>query len=121
MSNIAGIDALLRAHHHFLLFAQCLRELSLRDRAAVEGCHLAGRVRAAEVIVDPEKRERQRDQREESWTNRFVFGDEIEHVSASCDVKKGELAFALRLVAEWFRVPNRDPGVRGRMVSYFHL
>src|SRR5439155_8521226 len=109
-----GIDALLRAHHHFLLLAQGLRELRLRDRAAVEARDLAGRVGAAKVIVDTEKRERQRDEREYELDNSLVLGDEVEHVRAPIVTSKRANSRSPFVLAEWTGLEPATPGVTGR-------
>jgi hypothetical protein len=120
-----GIDALRGLAQPFLLVADRLRELGLRDLAAVVGRDFSDAAAAAEVVIHAEERERDHDQKQNELRDPLVLVDKIKHrlrsilsspasmpaaraaccgrrrraaITAGCE--KGELAFALRM-AEW--------------------
>ncbi len=112
----------LRPAQHLLLVAQRIRELGLRDAAAVEARDFADRVAAAEVVVDAEERERQRDQREDELDDPLVLGDDVEHVrtlatlgsATAAESKRANSRSPLGLLAEWTGLEPATPGVTGR-------
>ncbi len=92
------VDAALCTHQHFLLFAQRLRELVLRDLSAVERGDVTDACGIAEIVVDAEESERQHDEREHDLHDALVFVDDVEHAFGTCfgrrDVRTRSLARA---------------------------
>src|SRR5262249_35424782 len=102
-----GIDPLGRAPQSFLLVADGVRKFDLGDLAAVVLRDSSRAATAAEIIVDSEERERNHDQRKNELRDSLVLMDEIEHLCCPLFLllptgcEKGELAFALGILAEW--------------------
>ena len=87
--------------HAVLLLADRLGEFLLRYRLPGYGRDVLAAARVAEIVVDAEEGEGQRDQREDELDDALSAVHEIEHgrdPGGATQPKKGELTFALRNV-----------------------
>ena len=98
----------------FLTLAQGFRIFSSGDARARYFGNLVGRVTAAKIEVDAEKRERDREQAQNDACDDSATLDEVEHGLWHSQTEKANSRSPFGKLAEWTGLEPATPGVTGR-------